>query len=113
MAADAFLEYPDRNLLIADHAGSGKTLAYLVSLVQKLGEDEKAAGCRLTEPHSPRVIVVAPTAGMQNKWMDQNLFSFFLCSAHSRYSLRLVDGCLQITSQTVDHPQLVALEMLV
>lgn len=63
MASDAFLEYPDRNLLIADHAGSGKTLAYLMSIVQKLRDDEKAAGTRLTEPNNPRVVVAAPTAG--------------------------------------------------
>lgn len=63
MALDAFHEYPERNFLIADHAGSGKTLAYLMPIIQQLWEDEENAGGRLTQPNNPRVIILAPTAG--------------------------------------------------
>lgn len=50
-----------RDLVIADHAGSGKTLAYLAPLAQKLMEQERALQPS-QPPRSPRVIVVTPTA---------------------------------------------------
>ncbi|KXZ46522.1 hypothetical protein GPECTOR_43g959 [Gonium pectorale] len=46
---------------LADQAGSGKTLAYLLPLLQMLREEEAAAGSRVTRPKRPRGIVVAPT----------------------------------------------------
>ena len=52
---------PARHIILADHAGSGKTLAYLLPLVQQLKEAEAAAG--RPAPHRPRVVVVVPTAG--------------------------------------------------
>ena len=51
------------SLLIADHAGSGKTLAYLAPLVQRLRAQEAAADD--IEPefrNSPRALVLTPTA---------------------------------------------------
>lgn len=63
MSLDAFHDYPERNFLIADHAGSGKTLAYLIPIIQQLWEEEAEAGSRLTVPNNPRVIILAPTAG--------------------------------------------------
>ena len=48
---------------IADHAGSGKTLAYLAPLVQALRAEEAAAGRPVTQPNCPRLLVVTPTEG--------------------------------------------------
>ncbi|GLI63965.1 hypothetical protein VaNZ11_007133, partial [Volvox africanus] len=48
-------------LVLADQAGSGKTLAYLLPLMQALRCEEAAAGTRVTRPKRPRGIVVAPT----------------------------------------------------
>lgn len=46
--------------MIADHAGSGKTLAYLAPLAQRLMEQERMLDSR--PPKTPRVLVVTPTA---------------------------------------------------
>ncbi|GIL71807.1 hypothetical protein Vretifemale_2275 [Volvox reticuliferus] len=48
-------------LILADQAGSGKTLAYLLPLMQALRREEAAAGARVARPKRPRGIVVAPT----------------------------------------------------
>ncbi|GBF95962.1 DEAD-box ATP-dependent RNA helicase [Raphidocelis subcapitata] len=50
-----------RHVALADQAGSGKTLAYLLPLLQALVEEEAAAGRPCTAPGSPRLLVVAPT----------------------------------------------------
>ena len=43
-------------------AGSGKTLAYLLPLVQRMREEEQSASDSLTLRNSPRVLVLVPTA---------------------------------------------------
>jgi ATP-dependent RNA helicase DDX18/HAS1 len=50
------------HVVLADHAGSGKTLAYIVPLVQALKAEEKALGRPATIPNSPRIVVVVPTS---------------------------------------------------
>ncbi|CAL8471592.1 g11134 [Coccomyxa elongata] len=50
-----------RHIVLADHAGSGKTLAYLLPLVQALREEEQSLCDSLTMRNAPRVIVIAPT----------------------------------------------------
>jgi len=52
---------------VADQAGSGKTLAYLLPLLQQLKLKEAAAGGPCTVPNSPYIIVMTPTAG-QTQW---------------------------------------------
>lgn len=42
-------------------AGSGKTLAYLLPLVQGMREEEKSVCDSLTMRNSPRIIILAPT----------------------------------------------------
>ena len=49
-------------MLLADHAGSGKTLAYLLPLLQLLREEERFLGRAATQPRCPRLLVVVPTA---------------------------------------------------
>jgi ATP-dependent RNA helicase DDX18/HAS1 len=47
-------------VVVADHAGSGKTLAYLLPFVQDIHEEEKEAG-RATVANCPRLVVICPT----------------------------------------------------
>lgn len=51
------------HVAVADHAGSGKTLAYLAPLVQQLRQQEAAAGRPVTQPNRPRLLIVTPTEG--------------------------------------------------
>jgi ATP-dependent RNA helicase DDX18/HAS1 len=48
---------------LADQAGSGKTLAYLLPLLQQLKQKEAAAGGPVTQANSPSIIIMAPTTG--------------------------------------------------
>ncbi|KAF6257544.1 P-loop containing nucleoside triphosphate hydrolase protein [Scenedesmus sp. NREL 46B-D3] len=50
-----------RHVALADQAGSGKTLAYLLPLLQQLKQKEAAAGAPATRANSPSIIVMAPT----------------------------------------------------
>lgn len=50
------------HVVLADHAGSGKTLAYLAPLVQAIKAEEKVLGKPGTTPNCPRVVVVVPTS---------------------------------------------------
>lgn len=49
-------------MIIGDHAGSGKTLAYLLPLIQSLREEEASQGSRVTQSRRPRAVVLTPTA---------------------------------------------------
>lgn len=51
-----------RAVVVADHAGSGKTLAYLAPLLQALKAEEALLGGAATQPRCPRLVVVVPTA---------------------------------------------------
>ena len=51
-----------QHVLLADHAGSGKTLSYLVPLLQNLKAEEQNSGMTLSPPKKPRIIVLVPTA---------------------------------------------------
>ena len=53
-----------RSCVLADHAGSGKTLAYLVPLVMdlRLAEAAVSGGGPLSRPGAPSALVVAPTS---------------------------------------------------
>ena len=42
-------------------AGSGKTLAYLLPLVQRMREEEQSICNSLTVRNSPRIVVLVPT----------------------------------------------------
>lgn len=58
------LRSPDtRHVALADQAGSGKTLAYLLPLLQEIKAEEAAKGGPATVPGSPRVLVLTPTVG--------------------------------------------------
>ena len=63
MSFEALNDPPSTNVLLADQAGCGKTLAYLAPIVQQLRNEEKKAGQRVTESKHPRALVIVPTAG--------------------------------------------------
>jgi ATP-dependent RNA helicase DDX18/HAS1 len=52
-----------RHVALADQAGSGKTLAYLLPLLQQLKEREERLGEPATTPNSPSIIILTPTTG--------------------------------------------------
>ncbi|KAL6766845.1 hypothetical protein ACKKBG_A37610 [Auxenochlorella protothecoides x Auxenochlorella symbiontica] len=61
-AWNAVTASPTSAFLLADHAGSGKTLAYLLPLVQRLKEEEQRLGlAAVTRTNSPRVLILVPT----------------------------------------------------
>jgi hypothetical protein len=49
------------HLVVADHAGSGKTLAYLIPIVQALRDYEASNGSKASKPNCPTAVIVAPT----------------------------------------------------
>jgi hypothetical protein len=53
-----------KHVALADQAGSGKTLAYLLPLLQQLKEREQQLGGPATQPNSPSIIILTPTTGM-------------------------------------------------
>ncbi|CAM9779671.1 unnamed protein product [Ascophyllum nodosum] len=51
-----------KHCVVADQTGTGKTLAYLAPLVQRLRLDEQAKVQGRARPGRPRVLILAPTA---------------------------------------------------
>ena len=59
----ALAHSPDAmHVLLADHAGSGKTLSYLVPLIQQMKMDEIKTGGPVGKSGKPRIVVIVPTA---------------------------------------------------
>lgn len=55
-----------KSCIISDQSGSGKTLAYLLPLIQRLREEElQGLGKPLSQ--NPRVIVLTPTAELASQ----------------------------------------------
>ena len=67
---------PDRDthhVALMDQAGSGKTLAYLLPLLQQLKDEEAKQGKGpLAQPGQPRLVVLAPTTGKKCGGWDGN-----------------------------------------
>lgn len=55
-----------KSCIIADQSGSGKTLAYLLPLVQRLREEE-LQGLGKSVSQSPRVVILVPTAELASQ----------------------------------------------
>lgn len=55
-----------KSSVIADQSGSGKTLAYLVPVIQRIREEE-LQGVSKSSSQSPRVIILAPTAELASQ----------------------------------------------
>lgn len=52
--------------IIADQSGSGKTLAYLAPVIQRLREEE-LQGLSKSSSMSPRVVILVPTAELASQ----------------------------------------------
>lgn len=55
-----------KSCIIADQSGSGKTLSYLVPLVQRLRQDE-LQGLGKPVSQCPRVVILVPTAELASQ----------------------------------------------
>ena len=56
----------EKSCIIADQSGSGKTLAYLAPIIQRLRQEELQ---QLSKPSSksPQILIVAPTAELASQ----------------------------------------------
>jgi len=55
-----------KSCIIADQSGSGKTLAYLAPVIQRLRQEEMDGTSR-SAPKSPRAVVLVPTAELASQ----------------------------------------------
>lgn len=55
-----------KSCIIADQSGSGKTLAYLLPVIQCIRQDE-LQGIAKSLPESPRVVILVPTAELASQ----------------------------------------------
>lgn len=55
-----------KTCILADQSGSGKTLAYLVPVIQRLKQEE-VQGLSMHLSQSPRVIILVPTAELASQ----------------------------------------------
>lgn len=55
-----------KSCIIADQSGSGKTLAYLVPVIQRLRQEE-LQGLGKSSSRSPRVVILVPTAELASQ----------------------------------------------
>lgn len=55
-----------KSCIVADQSGSGKTLAYLIPLVQRLRQEE-LEGFGKPASQNPRVIILVPTAELASQ----------------------------------------------
>lgn len=55
-----------KSCIIADQSGSGKTMAYLIPLIQRLRQEE-LQGLGQSSSQSPRVLILVPTAELASQ----------------------------------------------
>lgn len=55
-----------KTCIIADQSGSGKTLAYLAPIIQRLRQEE-LEGHSKSSSQAPRVVILAPTAELASQ----------------------------------------------
>lgn len=68
-----------KTCIIADQSGSGKTLAYLAPVVQRLRQEE-LQGLSKSSSRSPRVVILVPTAELASQVGSWYLFfCLFFC----------------------------------
>ncbi|KAK3189395.1 hypothetical protein Dsin_028956 [Dipteronia sinensis] len=66
-----------KSCILADRSGSGKTLAYLVPLIQRLRQEE-LQGHSKSLSRSPRVVVMVPTAELASQILQFRYLSIYL-----------------------------------
>ncbi|KAK2643818.1 hypothetical protein Ddye_019013 [Dipteronia dyeriana] len=85
-----------KSCILADQSGSGKTLAYLVPLIQRLRQEE-LQGLSKSLSRSPRVVVMVPTAELASQVLS-------ICRSMSKFgvpfrSIVVTGGFRQRTQQ--------------
>lgn len=55
-----------KSCIISDQSGSGKTLAYLAPLIQRLRQEE-LQGLQKSSPQSPQIVIIVPTAELASQ----------------------------------------------
>lgn len=68
------------HLVVADHAGSGKTLAYLIPTIQALRSFESSSGGKASKPNCPAIVIVAPTQELCVQVLNLNCPLQIACS---------------------------------
>ncbi|OWM63227.1 hypothetical protein CDL15_Pgr010627 [Punica granatum] len=68
-----------KSCILADQSGSGKTLAYLAPVIQRLREEE-IQGVSKSLPRSPRAVILVPTAELASQVLNN-------CRAMSRFGV--------------------------
>ncbi|KAJ4843918.1 DEAD-box ATP-dependent RNA helicase 50 [Turnera subulata] len=69
--AMAFVPVIDGNTcILADQSGSGKTLAYLLPLIQRLRQEEQLLGRGDTSSGGPRVLILVPTSELASQVLN-------------------------------------------
>ncbi|XP_069147495.1 DEAD-box ATP-dependent RNA helicase 50 isoform X2 [Solanum lycopersicum] len=58
-----------KSCIVSDQSGSGKTLAYLLPLIQRLRQEE-LQGLSKPSPQSPRVVILAPTTELASQVLN-------------------------------------------
>ncbi|KAJ0024956.1 hypothetical protein Pint_07861 [Pistacia integerrima] len=77
----------EKSVVLGSHTGSGKTLVYLLPLVQLLRRDEAELG-RLMKPRRPRAVVLCPT-----RELSEQVFRVSKSiSHHARFRSTMVSG---------------------
>jgi len=93
-----------KTCIIADQSGSGKTLAYLAPVVQRLRQEE-LQGLSKSFSRSPRVVILVPTAELASQvgsWYPYLcLFFYPYVLWQASHQLLLVYGHFKLSSHTV------------
>lgn len=58
--------FEKKSCIIADQSGSGKTLAYLLPVIQRIRQEE-LEGIGKSLPQNPRVVILVPTAELASQ----------------------------------------------
>lgn len=58
-----------KSCILADQSGSGKTLAYLTPVIERLRQEE-IDGLTMSASQSPRLVVLVPTAELASQVCD-------------------------------------------
>ncbi|CAN1220824.1 DEAD-box ATP-dependent RNA helicase 39 [Linum grandiflorum] len=76
-----------QSVVLGSHTGSGKTLSYLLPIVQLIREDEALSG-RMMKPNRPRAVVLCPT-----RELSEQVFRVAKSiSHHARFRSTMVSG---------------------
>lgn len=91
-----------KSCIIADQSGSGKTLAYLVPVIQRLRQEE-LEGRHKSSSQAPTVIILAPTAELASQVFSQCHSISFYSEKVLKTPTSLQNYGFNITESDVNH----------